>query len=135
MVQFCIWSSSRQNVTSDDWSLLSNKCCAVLESNKKLEVSLMAERRNRDNEARMDELGTDPGQVGSDSAGQSGDAQGLSDIEEANEESVEELADTDQAFEADVVQGVEDAGDHPEKKYAPHKNQNTGVRKTSRPKK
>ena len=26
----------------------------------------MAERRNRDNEARLDELGNDPGQVGSD---------------------------------------------------------------------
>jgi hypothetical protein len=73
------------------------------------------DERNRDNEARLDELGDDPGQVGSDSAGQSGDAQGLSRIEDANEESVEELADTDQAYEADVVQGVEDAGDHPEK--------------------
>jgi len=80
----------------------------------------MVERRNRDNEARLDELGTDPGQVGSDSGGQSGDAQGLSDIEEANEESVEELADTDQALEADVVQGVEDAGDHPEKEVRTH---------------
>ena len=87
----------------------------------------MAKRRNRDNddnEARLDELGTDPGQVGSDSGGQSGDAQGLSDIEEANEESVEELADTDQAFEADVVQGVEDAGDHPEKEVRSHEDQN-----------
>jgi hypothetical protein len=87
----------------------------------------MADRRNRDNddnEARLDELGTDPGQVGSDSAGQSGDAQGLSHVEEANEESVEELADTDQAFEADVVQGVEDAGDHPEKEVRSHQDQN-----------
>ena len=87
----------------------------------------MAKRRNRDNddnEARLDELGTDPGQVGSDSGGQSGDAQGLSDIEEANEESVEELADTDQAFEADVVQGVEDAGDHPEKEVRSHEDKN-----------
>ena len=87
----------------------------------------MAKPRNRDNddnEARLDELGTDPGQVGSDSGGQSGDAQGLSDIEEANEESVEELADTDQAFEADVVQGVEDAGDHPEKEVRSHQDKN-----------
>jgi len=29
-------------------------------------------RRSRDNEAQLDELGSDPGQVGSDSAGQSG---------------------------------------------------------------
>jgi hypothetical protein len=78
------------------------------------------DERNRDHEARLDELGDDPGQVGSDSAGQSGDAQGLSPIEEANEESVEELSDTDQAYEADVVQGVEDAGDHPEREVRSH---------------
>jgi len=86
----------------------------------------MADRRNRDNdnEARLDELGDDPGQVGSDSAGQSGDAQGLSNIKEANEESVQELADTEQAYEADAVQGVEDAGDHPEKEVRSHQDQN-----------
>ncbi len=54
--------------------------------------------RDRDNEAQLDELGDDPGQVGSDSAGQSGDSQGLSDIAESAAESVEELADTDQAY-------------------------------------
>ena len=32
----------------------------------------MAKRKWRDNEAQLDELGSDPGQVGSDSAGQSG---------------------------------------------------------------
>ena len=36
----------------------------------------MAKRKSRDNEAQLDELGSDPGQVGSDSAGQSGDTQG-----------------------------------------------------------
>ena len=82
------------------------------------------DERNRDNEARLDELGDDPGQVGSDSAGQSGDAQGLSPIEEANEESVEELSDTDQAYDADVVQGVEDAGDHPEREVRSHQDRN-----------
>ena len=35
-------------------------------------------------------------------------------------QSLEELADTDQAYEADVVQGVEDAGDHPEKEVHSH---------------
>ncbi len=74
----------------------------------------MAKRRSRDNEARLDELGSDPGQVGSDSAGQSGDTQGLSEIADAADESVEELADTDQAYEAEAVSGVEDTADHPE---------------------
>jgi hypothetical protein len=80
----------------------------------------MVNRREGDNEARLDDLGTDPGQVGPDSAGQSGDPQGLSDVADANEESVEELADTDQAFEAEVVDGVEDAANHPERPAHTH---------------
>jgi hypothetical protein len=75
----------------------------------------VAKHESRDNEAQPDELGRDPGQVGSDSAGQSGDTQGLSQIADAAGESVEELADTDQAYEAEAIGGVEDAADHPEK--------------------
>ena len=60
----------------------------------------MSTRSLRDNEAQFDELGSDPGQVGSDSAGQSGDTQGLSQDPDAADKSVEELADTDQAYEA-----------------------------------
>ena len=75
----------------------------------------MAKRKSRDTEAQLDELGSDPGQVGSDSAGQSGDTQGLSQIADAAAESVEELADTEQAYEAEAVDGVEDAADHPER--------------------
>lgn len=45
------------------------------------------------------------------SGGQSGDLQGLSDIEGAASESVDELLEEGNAFEADVVKGVEDAGD------------------------
>ena len=74
----------------------------------------------RDEQARLDELGRDPGQVGPDSAGQSGDSQRLSPVPEANEESVEELADTDQAMEAATVEGVEDAADHPERPVHTH---------------
>lgn len=73
-----------------------------------------------DNQAQLDELGKDPGQVGPDSAGQSGDPQRLSEIAEANVESVEELADTDQAIEAAAVEGVEDAADHPERPVHTH---------------
>jgi hypothetical protein len=49
--------------------------------------------------------------MGPGSAGQSGDDQGLSDVAEADSESVEELADEGQAFEADVISGVENAPD------------------------
>jgi transcription termination/antitermination protein NusA len=45
----------------------------------------------------------------SDEGGQSGDEEGLSDEPEASSESVEELADEGQAFEAGIVDGVENA--------------------------
>jgi len=78
------------------------------------------QRDDDDNKARLDELGDDPAQVGPRSAGQSGDPQGLSEVEDEDEESVEELADTDQAFEASAVEGVEDAADHPERPTHTH---------------
>jgi hypothetical protein len=45
------------------------------------------------------------------SAGQSGDTQGLSDVAEAGSESVAELIEEGQFFEADAIGGVEDAPD------------------------
>jgi hypothetical protein len=75
----------------------------------------MVTRKLRDDEAQIDELGGDPGQTGSDSAGQSGDAQGLSQVAEVDEESVGELTETDQPYEAGTVEGIEDAGNHPER--------------------
>jgi hypothetical protein len=47
--------------------------------------------------------------LGANSAGQSGDTQGLSNVEEADSESVEELVEEGQNFEAGAVAGVEDA--------------------------
>ena len=49
--------------------------------------------------------------TGQDSAGQSGDSQGLSDVAEAGAESVEELIEEGQSFEAGVISGVENAPD------------------------
>jgi hypothetical protein len=80
----------------------------------------MAQRPRGDEQAQLDELGNDPGQVGSDSAGQSGDSQRLSSIADASDESVQELADTDQALEAGILEGVEDAADHPERPVHTH---------------
>ena len=48
-------------------------------------------------------------ELGPSSAGQSGHIQQLSDIADADSESVEELAEEGNAFEADAVEGVEDA--------------------------
>jgi len=46
-----------------------------------------------------------------DSAGQSGDTQQLPDVAGADSESIEELAEEGNAFEADAVYGVENAKD------------------------
>jgi hypothetical protein len=52
----------------------------------------------------------DTDQLGPESAGQSGDTQGLPDAVDADSESVAELAEEGQAFEAGIISGVEDAG-------------------------
>lgn len=73
-----------------------------------------------DLEAQLDEIGSDPAQVGTRSAGQAGSSQSLSSVEDASDESVEELSDTDQALEAASVEGLEDAADHPERPAHTH---------------
>jgi hypothetical protein len=50
-------------------------------------------------------------ELGPDSAGQSGDLQGISDLADADSESVKELVEQGNAFEADAVDGVENAKD------------------------
>jgi hypothetical protein len=80
----------------------------------------MVKRPRGDEQAQPDELGNDPGQVGPESAGQSGDSQRLSSIADAADASVQELADSDQAMEAGIVEGVEDAADHPERPVHTH---------------
>jgi hypothetical protein len=68
-------------------------------------------------------LGSEPFELQeqrSRSAGQSGDLQGLSDVEGADSESVDELIEEGNAFEADVVSGVERAGDDDEKEVRTH---------------
>lgn len=50
----------------------------------------------------------------SSTAGQSGDLQGISNLADADPESVEELLEDGQALEAEVISGVEDARDERE---------------------
>jgi hypothetical protein len=52
----------------------------------------------------LERLGARPGE-------QSGDLQGLSNIQRADSESVDELLEQENAFEAEAVKGVEDAWD------------------------
>ncbi len=55
---------------------------------------------------RANQAGLGPG-----SGGQSGDTQGLSDVAEATSESVKELVEEGQFFEAEVISGIENAPD------------------------
>jgi hypothetical protein len=59
----------------------------------------MAKKRNHSDE------------LGPNSAGQSGDIQGMPNTAEADSESVEELVEEGNAFEADAVEGVEEGDD------------------------
>ncbi len=82
---------------------------------------MKANRRNQfGDEAQLDDLGNDPGQVGPESAGQSGDMQGLSSVEDGADESVVELAESEQTLEAETLMGVEQAADHPERPVHTH---------------
>ena len=65
-------------------------------------------------------INLEPKGLGSKSGGQSGDLQGLSDIESADSESVDELLEEGNAFEAEVVKGVEDAPDADEGEVRTH---------------
>ncbi|SRR6266568_4621955 len=58
--------------------------------------------------------------LGAKSGAQSGDLQGLSNVEGADSESVAELLEEGNPFEADVVKGVEDAGDADEEEARTH---------------
>jgi len=57
------------------------------------------------------EGGGDESATGPDSAGESGDVEGLSDEPEASSDSVEELVESGQYFEAEVIEGIENAPD------------------------
>jgi hypothetical protein len=93
----------------------------MTEKRNSREISLeRAPELEADDQAQLDELGNDPSQVGPRSAGQSGSSQALSEVADADGESVEELSDTDQAFESAAVEGVEDAADHPERPVHTH---------------
>jgi hypothetical protein len=59
----------------------------------------------------VDEVAFTPKGLGARAGGQSGDLQGLTNRDGADSESVDELLEEGNAFEAEIVKGVEDAGD------------------------
>jgi len=77
-------------------------------------------KRIRGKSESVDTVVFEPQGLGARSAGQSGDLQGLSGIEGADSESVGELLEEGNAFEAEVVKGVQDAGDADEGEVKTH---------------
>ena len=59
--------------------------------------------------SQREEVESDAGELGPNSAGQSGDTQGLYTDEDSESESVTELLEEGQYFEASVLSGIENA--------------------------
>ena len=74
--------------------------------------------RGRANAAEL--VGYQPRGLGALTAGQAGDTQGISAALRANSESVEELLEEGQTFEAEAIAGVENAPDPDESEVVTH---------------
>jgi hypothetical protein len=77
-------------------------------------------KRTRPKGKRVESPVLRPQETRARAGGQSGDLQGLSDIRSVNSESVDELLEEGNAFEADAVEGVEEAGNEPEHEVHTH---------------
>lgn len=77
-------------------------------------------RTARGRSERESSLAFEPAGLGARSGGQSGDLQGLSDRGGADSESVDELLEEGNAFEAEAVKGVQDAPDADEGEVRTH---------------
>lgn len=68
----------------------------------------------------VNSLAFEPKGLGARSGGQSGDLQGLSNVAGADSESVDELIEEGNAFEAEIVKGVQDVPDADEGEIRTH---------------
>lgn len=91
----------------------SNKATATRKSSKKTATGKTTKIVDKQNRFRRERAGSAFSREtpGTSSGEQSGDLQGLSNIESVDSESVDELLEEGNAFEAGVVSGVEDSGE------------------------
>jgi hypothetical protein len=105
-------------------SKLKSKASApVAKKNTKKRTKTPASRSVRQIQGKSQSVNTrafEASATGARSGGQSGDLEGLSNIAGADSESVEELIEEGNAFEAEAVQGVEDALDPDEGEVHTH---------------
>lgn len=76
--------------------------------------------RTRGKSESVNSVAYEPKGLGARSGGQSGDLQGLSGVAGADSESVDELIEEGNAFEAEIVKGVQDVGDADEGEVRTH---------------
>jgi len=81
---------------------------------------IVARRKKPPQRQRLNEVAFRRTGTADESGGQSGDLQGLSNRESADSESVDELLEEGNAFEADAVSGVEAADDADEQEVRTH---------------
>ena len=77
-------------------------------------------KRTRGQSESVSSLAFEPAGLGARSGGQSGDLQGLSNRGGADSESVDELLEEGNAFEAEAIKGVQDADDADESEVRTH---------------
>lgn len=87
---------------------------------KAVKKNQVRENRVRGKRQNVDAVVFEPKGLGSRSGGQSGDLQGLSNRESADSESVDELLEEGNSFEAEVVKGIEDVPDADEGEVRTH---------------
>jgi hypothetical protein len=80
----------------------------------------LEKKRVRGKSQSVDTVVFEPKGLGARSGGQSGDLQGLSNLAGADSESVDELLEEGNAFEAEVVKGVQDVPDADEGEVRTH---------------
>jgi hypothetical protein len=81
---------------------------------------------------RLATIAFEPEELNARAGGQSGDLQGLSSIARADSESVDELIEEGNSFEAEVVKGVQDAPDADEGEVVTHEVSEDDVREEYR---
>ena len=93
---------------------LAKKSAAGIRKIAAAKTARTSPKRVRGKSETVDTVAFAPEGLSSRYGGQSGDLQGLSSREGANSESVDELLEEGNAFEAEVVKGVQDADDEGE---------------------
>jgi hypothetical protein len=99
---------------------LAKKGAAVARKTAAVKTARTSPKHIRGKSQTVDAVAFSPEGLSARYGGQSGDLQGLSGRESADSESVDELLEEGNAFEAEVVKGVQDAGNADEGEVRTH---------------